>query len=488
MRKLNNINKFFILLFSLIIVGIVVLLIFSMKKSGTYDNLTAVYTFLNNSITYNNEDVLFDSKKGGELKKSWDGNFYFVDAEGTTFEVGNRAVIYDKVSEDVHLFGDSYFISKGGNVTKSTDKVSIENTDDASFYKLDDRVYLIIGKEIYNEDKTIFTSNYLIVKIDKQGNASFLNDVINYKTINPVKITFNNYVFDIANEKLMIDGNSIDLKLVNGSTNEYVPVDKENNYEDPNMKEFIDSYNKLVNDFTQYVNNTNLIISSTNQIVNNTIISKPNDSNKVDSESKNKTNINKRVSLRGIVSYPTYLDVSYVVTDPEEKYQAVYLLITGVRNGEMLTEKVLLDKYDTSFRIVGLTPKNEYSVSLGYVELGDDKNLYDNIEDVINIRTTGANMSIKIDKIVPGYVTCTFKMTDKYAIQSGKLSLQGDGYEIDSVAIDRTKALSENGFSAKLKLENANVYEIVITDAIYNGKDVQLDTNAKFTYQSLRIE
>ena len=286
----------------------------------------------------------------------------------------------------------------------------------------------------------------------------------------------------------MIDGNSIDLKLVNGSTNEYVPVDKENNYEDPNMKEFIDSYNKLVNDFTQYVNNTNLIISSTNQIVNNTIISKPNDSNKVDSESKNKTNINKRVSLRGIVSYPTYLDVSYVVTDPEEKYQAVYLLITGVRNGEMLTEKVLLDKYDTSFRIVGLTPKNEYSVSLGYVELGDDKNLYDNIEDVINIRTTGANMSIKIDKIVPGYVTCTFKMTDKYAIQSGKLSLQGDGYEIDSVAIDRTKALSENGFSAKLKLENANVYEIVITDAIYNGKDVQLDTNAKFTYQSLRIE
>lgn len=488
MRKLNNINKFFILLFSLIIVGIVVLFVLSMNKSGTYDNLTAVYNFQNNSITYNDDDILFDSKKGGELKKSWDGKYYFVDIEGDTFEVGNRAVIYDKSQEDVYLFGDTYYISKGGNVTKNTDQVSIENTDDASFYKLDDRVYLIVGKEIYNEDKTIFTSNYLIVKLDKQGNASFFNDVINYKTINPVKLTFNDYVFDIANEKLIVDGNSIDLKLVIGSTNEYVPVDKENNYEDPNMKEFIDSYNKLVNDFTQYVNNTNLIISSTNQIVNNTIISKPNDSNKIDTESKNKTNINKRVSLRGIVSYPTYLDVSYVVTDPEEKYQAVYLLITGVRNGEMLTEKVLLDKYDTSFRIVNLTPKNEYSVSLGYVELGDDKTLYDNIEDVINIRTTDANVSISIDKVVPGYVYCTFKMTEKYAIQSGKLSLLGDGYEIDSVAINKIDALSPKGFSAKLKLENANIYEVVVTDAVYNGKDVTLDANAKFTYQSLRIE
>ena len=254
------------------------------------------------------------------------------------------------------------------------------------------------------------------------------------------------------------------------------------------MKEFIDSYNKLVNDFSQYVNNTNLIISSTNQIVNNTIVTKPNNSNNATSESKNKTNINKRVSLRGIVAFPTYLDVSYVVTDPEEKYQAVYLLITGLRNGEMLTEKVLLDKYDTSYRIVNLGPKNEYSVSLGYVELGEDKTLYDNIEDVINVRTTGADMSIEVEKIVPGYVTCNFKMTDKYAIQSGKLTVLGDGHEIDSVDIKKSDALSKNGFTAKLKIEDANVYEIVITEAVYNGNPVDLDVNAKFTYQSLRIE
>jgi hypothetical protein len=99
MRKLNNINKFFILLFSLIIVGIVVLLVFSMNKSGTYDNLTAVYNLSTNSIIYNYDDVLLDTKNGGELKKSWDSKYYFVSFDGNTVEVGDRAVIYDKAKE-----------------------------------------------------------------------------------------------------------------------------------------------------------------------------------------------------------------------------------------------------------------------------------------------------------------------------------------------------------------------------------------------------
>ena len=100
MRKLNNINKFFILLFSLIIVGIVVLLVYSMNKSGTYDNLTAVYNLSTNSVIYNYDDVLLDTKNGGELKKSWDSKYYFVGYDGNTFEVGDRAVIYDKAYKE----------------------------------------------------------------------------------------------------------------------------------------------------------------------------------------------------------------------------------------------------------------------------------------------------------------------------------------------------------------------------------------------------
>ena len=42
MRKLNNKNKLFILLFSLIIIGIVAILIYSMRMSGKFDRTTKI--------------------------------------------------------------------------------------------------------------------------------------------------------------------------------------------------------------------------------------------------------------------------------------------------------------------------------------------------------------------------------------------------------------------------------------------------------------
>lgn len=486
MRKLNNKNKFFILLFSLIIVGITVILVYSVSLSGKYDNLTDIYDISTNSVVYDQEDYLLDTKSGGNLKRSWDSQYYYVDFENNSHLLGDRVVIYDKAIEEVSIFGENHFVSANGNVTKNSDETKVSNTNNASFYKLDDRSYLIIAKEIYNDDKSIYTSKYLIVNIDKQGNASLLNDVINIKTINPMKLTFNNYVFDIANEKLVIDKKEIDLKLINGSTNEYIPREKVK-VEDADMNQFIDSYNKLVNDFTDYVNNTSTVIGNTNQIINNTIIN-ASGNNGANSSSGNKTGINKRVSLRGVVTYPTYLDVSYVVTDPEEKYQAVYIVVSGVRNGELFFDKILLDKYDTSYRVIGLSPKQEYSITFGYIEVLDDKTLDDVEADQINVRTTPADMTLTVDKISPGYVHCTFKMTDRYAISSGRIVLLVNGREIDTVNIKYLEAKSSAGFKAKLKLEDATLYEVSIEDAVYNGKPVDLEVSQKFIFQPLKVE
>lgn len=489
MRKLNNKNKLFILLFSFIILGIVVLLVYSVNMSGKFDGTNLVYEVSTNAIVYNNDAVLIDTKKGGKIFQNWNGLYYYVDYEDNSFEIGERTVIYEKASEEVFLFGENHFISSNGNITKNKDETHVENTNSASFYKLADRSYLIIGNEIYTEDKTIFASKYLIVNIDKQGNASFLNDVTNIKTINPIKIVFNNYVFDIANEKLSVDGNIIDLKLINGSTNEYIPRSDKITSNDVDMKEFIDSYNKLVNDFSQYVNNSNLLVGGNNSIVNNTIIT--NGSNSSGGVVvQNNTNINKRVSLRGTISYPTYIDVTYVVTDPEEKYQAVYLLVTGIKDGVATTEKVLLDKYETTYRLIGLEPENEYSVSLGYVEVvknGGNKELYDYIEDVINVRTTSIDSILEIERITPGYVICNFKMSEKYALQAAKFVLYADNKEIDSYDLNYKQALSKNGQIIKLKLESGNLFQIKLEDAIYNGNEAIIDLSKKFTYQSLNV-
>lgn len=490
MRKLNNKNKLFILLFSLIIIGIIGIFIYSMRMTGKFDKSSAIYSISTNSVVFNNDSILLDTKQGGNILKNWDNSYYYVGFDDKTYDLGNRTVVYEKAIEELYIFGDNYFVSENGNVSKNTDQTMISNTNASSFYKLDDRVYLIVSKDIYVEDKTIYASKYLIVTIDKQGNASFLNDVINVKTINPLKIEFGEYEFDVANEKLSINNNVIDLKLINGSTNEYVPRDKDKvNIEDVDMKEFIDAYNKLVNDFSQYVNNANINSSGGNSYINNTIITNGSSGNSGNA-ANNKTNINKRVSLRGTISYPTYIDVTYVVTDPEEKYQAVYLLISGSRDGELTTEKVLLDKYDTTYRLVGLEPESEYTISLGYVEVVDmngDKELFDNIEDVIKVRTTDVDSTLVVDKIIPGYVNCTFKMSEKYALQSGKIVLYADNREIDIVNINIKQALSKDGFKAKLKLEEGSVFTLRVEEALYNGKDVDLNIESKFTYQSLNL-
>ena len=351
---------------------------------------------------------------------------------------------------------------------------------------------IILGIAIYQYPlQKAFAQKAFEIYIDKQGNASILNDSINLKTINPIVLNFGEYKFDVANEKLIIGSQEIDLKLINGSTNEYIPKSDKPKTEDVDMKKLLNSYNKLVNDFNQYVKN-NKTVGGTN-VVNNNNTTVINGSTNSSNKSQiiivnNKTNIVKRVSLRGAISYPTYIDVSYIITDPEEKYQAVYLLVTGVKKGEMGTEKIILDKYDTKYRITNLEPKSEYTITLGYIEVVEEdkkKTLVDNLEDVINVRTTKCDATITVDRISKGYAEFTFKMTENYAIESGTISLYSDDKVTDSIDINYKEALSKNGFKSKLKMTDSDMYTIKLTNAKYNGNNVDLDVEKKFTYQPM---
>lgn len=486
MRKLNGKNKIYIAIFSLIIFLIIGLLIGSLILSRK--NLKTVYNVSSNSVVFDSETNLIDTSSGGEVAKKWNDEFYYIDKDDISYRIGDNPVIYEKSKGEIQIFGDNYQVYSDGSIVKNKDVTLISNTKNNSFYKLSDRVYLIVSPEIYNTDKSIYTSVYLIVYIDKKGNASVLNDSINLKTINPMTLTFDDYTFDIANEKLMIKDVTIDLKQVIGSTNEYVPkVKGDNTVVNVDMKDFVTKYNNLVNSFQQYTDNTILSISSQQQIINNNFLIN-NGSNGANSGNKvqNNVNINKKASLRGSISYPSYIDVTYIVSDIEDKYQAVYLLVTGVIDDAPATEKIILDKYATTYRINGLSPKHEYSISLGYIERvkGLDGNYIaqDIIEDVINVRTTKSDISLRIEKISKGHVYFNVKMTTNYALESGKISLYSDGIFISNVDIDINEALKVNGYSSKMPLSDGSILEIRLENAVYAGKNVDLNVKKKFVY------
>ena len=489
MRKLNGRNKIFIIIFSIIVVVMIVILVSAVgiaQKNGS-----TVYSVSNNSIVFDSETNLIDTSKGGSIKQRWNGTYYYLDIDDVEYELGDIPVVYEKSKDKIEIFGQNYLVNKDGSIIEGEEFTEITNYSETQFYKLADREYLIVSPEIYTEDKSIYASKYLLVYLDKKGNASVLNDSINLKTINPLTLVFDKYKFDIANEKLLVDTKNIDLKQVIGSTNEYKEKEHHMNDEvDLDYENLADQYNSLVESFQQYIDDSTLFIDAANTIfananfnVTNSIVQGTTNSGNT---ANNLTNITKMVSLRGAIANSTHIDVTYAVSDVGDQYQVVYLLVTGIIDGEETTEKVLLDKYGSTYRIPKLSPRHEYTISLGYIErvkdLAGEWILQDQVEDTINVRTIKPDISIKIDKISKGYVHFTFKMKEEYALEGGSIALYAGDQYINRINIKTLEALSEKGFSSKMQLAEGSILELRLEDAIYNGNSVELNVKEKFTY------
>ncbi len=489
MRKLNGRNKIFIAVFSIIIVVIVIILV--MSVSIAQKNGQTIYEISSNSVVFDSETNLIDTSKGGSIKQRWNGTYYYQDINDIEYKLGEIPIVYDKAKDKLEIFGQNHLVKEDGSILASDGYNEISSYQETLFYKIADREYLIVAPEIYTEDKSIFASKYLIVYIDKKGNASVLNDSINLNTINPIKLKFDKYTFDIANEKLILNNKTIDLKQINGSTNEYKEKEVHVNDEvELDYQDLADQYNSLVNSFEQYIEETTYFIDAANTIFANANFnvtnSVQNGTTNSGTSTTNLTNITKMVSLRGAISNSTHIDVTYTVSDVADQFQVVYLLVTGIIDGEETTEKVLLDKYGATYRIPKLSPRHEYTISLGYIErvkdLAGEWVLQDQIEDVINVRTIKPDITLSVDRISKGYVHFTFKMKEAYALQGGSIALYANEKFVGRVNIKTIEALSETGFSSKIKISEGNMLELRLEDALYNNDLVELNIKEQFTY------
>ena len=482
MRRISLKNKILFLIFCIIILVIVWLLFYSINFAKNKNKFS--YEVTSDMVIFSDDYKVIDTTIGGKIEKKWNNDFYYQSNDGKSILLGVDSVIYNNKEKNITLLGEKFQVLEDGSVLENDDVLEISDSSKTSFYKLADRDYLIVSKDIYSKDKSIYASKYVEVLLDKQGNASLLNDAINLKTINPLVLEFGNMRFDIANEKLYIKDLKVDLKQIIGSTNNYDP-NKTIEEVEIDTEELLESYNDLVDDFSQYAKNHNYTVSASNNVENNNvIINNPGTSGGTNNyaSSNNKTDVIKYVSMRGAVSSSSYIDVNYMITDPENRYQVVYLLVTGLIDEERITEKIILDKYDTKTRIRGLTPNSEYTISLGYIETiveGGERSFVDNIEDVINLRTTKVAYSLNIDKISLGKVYFTIKMSSSYAFESADAILYIDGILRDTMPIDCSKLVTD-GFSSSFELDNGNVFEIRVENGVYSSKNVSLTFSKKF--------
>lgn len=496
MRALAAGNKKRFALFAIIIITIIILLITSLRLALKHE--PEQYKIESNITLYDSDYVPIKTEEEATINKRWDGNYYLtLNNSKSTYKLNKKVVSFNEKNSKVTLYGEVFKVLFDGQVEKYVKDTEIKNNSGDQFYKIADRQYLLISDSIRNESGSISTSKYLYVIIDKSGNTLILNNEIYAKTINPIVLTTSSYKFDIANEKLLVGSNEIDLKKIIGSSNEYKEKEPEEQEENTNETTKEDTEDEEDNKNNNNNNNNENIWGPNGNMQNgegsvngnqNTQAGQNGNVNNggtveqgggIISSDKNKTPLAKSVSLRGAIATSSYIDIEYAVQDPENKYQTVYAFIEAVGYENMIA----LDKNATTYRLTDLEPNTEYKITLGYKQITADNEIEDQIEDVLSVRTTRLNAKLDITKVLAGKQKVYFnlKLDQNYAFDYAKVALYVDGMKESDIVVNLTEAVKQNGWSNVLAFENYGS-EIVlqVEGTSHDGAPVKTNIQAKY--------
>lgn len=481
MRKLSAGNKTRFTIFALIIISTILVLIIILNKALTFQK--EEYAVEKDIVTYDKEYEYVSLTSDAIIQKKWTGKYYLNEPEtGLSYELGTSAVTYNPIKNKLNLYGTFFEVALDGEVTKTNKNIEVSDMLNSKLYKIEDRKYLIVSRNISNENGSLTAENYLMVVIDKSGNTLLLNNTIDVKTINAIVLETDTFKFDVANEKLIYDETIIDLKKIIGSSNEYVqPEPKEEEKEEEN--------NNNGNGTTINVGGSNSQ-SSTNVTVNvggstGTNGSTPsgstgtnngaNTNNQTNNTNQNNaTQVIKSVSLRSVTPGATYLDVSYLITDPQGQYQVVYLSI----DGGGYVDNISLDKTKDFYRIIGLSPNTEYTVSLGYKVMKSDATVEEITEDVLNVKTLKLQGNLSITKVTEKEIYFNLKIDNSSKYDNAKLYVYiNDTKQNSYIEVNIEQAISQAGWTSSIERTDDMVGKITLS--LQDVEDVELTTSAQ---------
>lgn len=462
-------NTILFVLFAFLVILIIMIFGYALFNTLSFDN--TVYDIASGSFTYDKDYNYVSLVSDASLKQRWDKNYYLKDKK-KTINLGKDAVVYHKNDYKIYIYGVNYQVKLTGDVIPSNSVVSVSRTGAPCFFKLDDRKYLITGKKIKSEKSGVNTSSYLIVEIDKSGNALLMNHEINIKVLNTLKLVTSDFVFDVANERLLVgEDNVIDLKKINGSTNQYV---------EPEMDD--DKVDKLNNPITgsgekkdDVANNSGSSSKKDSSGGGSTLVASNNKSEKL--------NIVKSANLTSIVGYTSYMDVHYSVNDPKNEYTTVYLLVQKVGSTEEPL-KIVLNKNATKYRVRNLIPSSEYRVSFGYTYPSPSNVdvLEEEISNVVIAKTKKTSTRIVVNRLSFGKIYFTVYYDESYGYDSANVVAYSDGSNIGMQSVDTVQASSSRGFSGVIDSSEGLGYEIVLKleNCMYQGEIVSSNIQTKF--------
>lgn len=219
-RKLSGSVKKFIIIFSALVV--VVAGILGVVAFTTMSSASEKLIVNSDCVAYNDVGTRIILDSSATISKSWTGEWILKDSKSQIHNLGKNTAVFD--DNVLKILGGGYQIISESEINELSEFSELSNLSDSGFFKLADRTYLMTGSKIGGDNNPISTSKYVLVVMDKTGNALLLNDETCVKTKSATILDGTGYRFDIANEELIFgEDNTVDCKKIIGSSNEYDP-------------------------------------------------------------------------------------------------------------------------------------------------------------------------------------------------------------------------------------------------------------------------
>lgn len=467
-RKYDLRNKksfLIVLVVAILVIGIFSLFIYDYKKISKIE-----YKIEAGSIVQDVNKNYINIDDEAIIKYRFNGNYYLV-YQDNKITLGKKVIVYNAITGEMKLYGKFYEIAEDGKIIEWKNETILANTTDTKFYKIDDREYLLVDRVITSDDKSIEANNYLLVELDKLGNAKLSNNKINLKTITPTILITSKYRFDINNEILNFGKYDINLKKIIGSSNQYVPEAVDDNKNGDGNDGNGTGDGSGTGGTNGGNGNSNGQGGNNSNVINNTGNGKK-DEDIDDIKEKTKMTSVVRVS-EGLTS----IDIDYVIYDPYNEYKSIYAEV--MKNGKL--EVIYLSKNDTHIVIDNLVPDTEYTINFVYTTIDSEtEELVRNTFDRLDLKTKKPKYSIETYSISSVKKNIVYKvyLQEGYSINKVNVSLTFDYYELDMDTNEMVKKKANIKSSVTITNNNSKYVMGTIDIAGYNiDTDTLLELN-----------
>ena len=448
-----------------IIIGIsvIIIIMFSLIIKLFLSHDHREYLVDTGSLIFDKDKTIVKLDKSGIIKKKWN-NDYYLTYNDKSILLGAAAISYNEDTGKIVLYGKYYEIGAGDDIVVTDGETEIKSSALTKFYKLADRKYLVIDKEIKTTDGLLSTTDFLLVDLDKVGNATLTNHKVSLKSFGGTTIVTSNYTFDVQNEILTYGSNKIDLKKIIGSSNTYT---KEELIPDENGGGTSDNVTNIGDNTSGSGNSGGTGSGGTN--------GGNGSSNTVIEEVKKAT---KRTSVISTNSTTNKITIDYVIYDPKKEYTSVYMEVN--EEGTNKIDTIHLTASDTKYEINNLFPNTKYNLTFKYSYLDEENNLKTDVFDNISVTTKKPKINLKVTNISNGNIKYLITTDNTYNIEKGTIKVFINNELVSSSTISINGNTPE---SININPVSGDLIEIQITDVTSGDRIIKdVKSSDKFIY------